>query len=114
MLHVHSTSPVATTLRPSPPESLLLLRVREMTAAILLPAAFIRLATERFFLTVADGLYPARRQPCLNERILDSIGTTVAESEVVLGRTTLVAMTFQRELDVRVLAQELRIALDRS
>src|SRR4030095_9471264 len=84
-----------------------------MTTASLLPAAFVRVCAERLLLAVADGLYPARCQPCLNERLLDSVGATVAESEVVLGRTTLVAMAFHRELKVRVLAQELRIALNR-
>src|SRR5581483_4463995 len=77
-----------------------LLLVNEVTAAVLLPAGFVGLGAERLFLAIADRLDAAVIHAGRHQGVLDSIGAVVAESEVVFGRTTLVAMSFNREIHV--------------
>src|SRR5882762_45867 len=83
-----------------------------MTAAVLLPAALVGLGAERLFLTVADRLDTADAESGLHQSVLYGVGPAVAQREVVLGGAAFVAMSLDRELDVRMLAEELRIALD--
>src|SRR5215469_7871974 len=92
---------------------LLLLFVHKVAAPVLLPARLVRFGAERFFFAVADGLDAIAADPGLYERILDRVGAIGAESEVVFGRTPLVAVPLDGEADVRVLLEELRVALDR-
>src|SRR5215472_6408390 len=87
--------------------------VHEMAAAVLLPAAFVGLRTERLFLAIADCLDAAGADPRRRQGVLYSVGATVTQREVVFGRSTLVAVTLDREVDARVLTQELCIALHR-
>src|SRR6266576_6769486 len=83
-----------------------------MPAAILLPAAFVRLGAERLLLAVADRLDSAGAQAGLHQSVLYGVGTAVAQSQVVFRGAALVAVSFKRELDVGMLAKELRVALN--
>src|SRR5579864_1564970 len=84
-----------------------------MPAAVLLPAGLVRLGAERLFLAVADGLDPAGVHAGPNQRVLYRVRAPVSQSQVVLGGAAFVAMPLNRELDVRMLVQELRVALHR-
>src|SRR5579864_1953647 len=83
-----------------------------MTAAVLLPAAFVGLGAERFFLTVADGLDAAGTDSGGDQGTLHRIGAAIAQSQVVLGRSALVAVALNREVDIGMLPQELGITLN--
>src|SRR5580704_3559632 len=84
-----------------------------MPAAVLLLAGLVRLGAERRFLAVADGREPAGIHAGPHQRVLYRVRATVSQSQVVLGGTAFVAMSLNRELDVRMLVQELRVALHR-
>jgi len=77
-----------------------------MTAAVLLPASFIALGAEWFFLAEADRLHPAGVHAGRDEGILDGVGALVAERDVVLGRAALVAVALNGDVHAGVLAQE--------
>ena len=85
-----------------------------MAAAVLLPASFVAFCAEGFFLAVADGLNPAGADAGSGERIFYSAGTLVSESQVVVGGSALVAVSFNREVEVGVLIEELHVRLHRS
>src|SRR5215472_13663504 len=72
--------------------------VHEMTAAVLLPAAFVGFRAERLFLAVADRLDAVAADARCDQRSLYSIGTAIAQSQVVLGRATLVAVALDGEV----------------
>ena len=91
---------------------LLLLLIDEVTAAILLPAAFVLFHAERLFLAVADGLDAAGADSSGGQGTLHCAGTLVAQSQVVFGRAAAVAVSLNREVDAGVLAEELRVGLD--
>src|SRR6516162_2629943 len=74
--------------------------VDEVSAAVLLPAGFVRLGAERLLLPIADGLDAARIHTGRDHGILDRVGATIAEGQVVLGRAAFVAMSLNRELDI--------------
>jgi hypothetical protein len=59
--------------------------VDEVAAAVLLPATFVRLGAERFFLAVADGLDAIAAHSRLDQRILYGVGAIGAESQVIFG-----------------------------
>src|SRR5712671_7868529 len=84
-----------------------LLFIYEVAAAILLPTGFVGFGAERFLLAVADGLDAIATNSGLHEGILDCVRTVGAESEVVLGGAALVAVSFDRDADIRMLLQEL-------
>src|ERR1700724_2248296 len=83
-----------------------------MTAAVLLPAAFVGLGTERLLLTVADCLDAAGVHASSHQGTLYRVGAAIAQSQVILGRSTLVAVALHREVDIGMLPQELGIALN--
>src|ERR1700758_5198402 len=84
-----------------------------MTTAILLPASFVAFGAERFFLAVADRLDAAGADAERGQGALDGARTLIAQRQVVLGGTALVAVSFNREVHVRMLREELRVGLDR-
>src|SRR3954463_8406546 len=96
----------------SPNERQLLL-VHEVPAAILLPASFVALAAERLFLAVADRFDAAGIDSRSSQSSLHGASALVSQTQVVLGGPTLVAVSFDRDVDVRMLAQELSIGLHR-
>src|SRR5271155_3985451 len=95
---------------PGPPAELLF--VNEMAAAILLPAAFVGLRAEGLLFAVADGLDAIASKSRLYERVFYGVGAIGAESEVVFGGATLVAVSLNRDADVGMLLQEAGIALN--
>ena len=80
-----------------------------MAAPVLLPAGLIRFGAERFFFAVADGLDPAGIYARRSECHLYRARPAVAESQVVLSGSAFVAVPFNREGNVRVGIQELRV-----
>src|SRR5579862_4427792 len=94
-----------------PPQSLLL--VDEMAAAILLPTSFVAFGAERFFFAVADRLDAAGADAKRGQSGLNRARALIAQRQVVLGGTALVAVSFNREIHVRMLSEELRIGLYR-
>src|SRR5512133_3322841 len=80
-----------------------------MRAAILLPAVFAALGAEGLFFAIADGANTVRRYACLDQRSLRGVRAVVAQRQVVLGGTTLVAMSLDGELDRGVRLQEVGI-----
>ena len=89
-----------------------LLRVDEMPTAVLLPASFVALAAEWLLFAVADRLDAAGINACGRQGILDGAGALVAQSQVVVRRSALVAMSFNRKAHVRMLIEELSVGLN--
>src|SRR5579862_5411617 len=85
-----------------------------MAAAILLPATLVRLGAERLFLAHRHGLDSISGDSGLNQRILDRVGATGAERKVVFSRPAFVAVSFNRDVDVRMLLQESGISTQRA
>src|ERR1035438_6781098 len=73
----------------------------EVRAAVLLPARLVVIGTLGTFLAVADGLQLVARYAQLHQEFLGGSGAPVAESQVVLGGTTLVAMALDGDGDIR-------------
>lgn len=90
-----------------------LLCVDEMPTAVLLPASFVALAAEGLLFAVADRLHAAGIDTGCSQRILHGAGTLVTQSQVVVGRSALVTVSFNREVHVRMLIEELRVGLYR-
>ena len=86
-----------------------LLLVHEVPNAILLPAGFVRFGAERFFLAVADRLDAIAAHAALNEGILYRVGAIRAQRQVVFSGAALVAVSLNRDVDVGMLLQELRV-----
>src|ERR1700722_4872931 len=62
----------------------------ELSAAILLPARFVRLGAELLFLAEADDAELTGSNACADQSRTGCVGAVFAECEVVLSRTTLV------------------------
>ena len=90
-----------------------LLLVNEMATAVLLPASFVAFCAEGFFLAVADGLDPAGADAGRRQGALDSAGALVAQGQVIVGGPSFVAVSFDRETHIGMLAEELRVGLHR-
>src|SRR5690349_14830791 len=78
-----------------------------MAAAVLLPTGLVVLRAEGFLFAEADGAEAVGRNAQGNEILLDGVGAAIAEAEVVLGGTTLVAMALNSHFDGRVPFQEI-------
>src|SRR4051812_32883453 len=90
----------------------LLLSEDEVSAAVLLPALFRCFGAGGLFLAIADRLDAVGGDAGADKSRLGCSRTIVTEREVVFGRSTLVAVTLDRDSDVRVLLQEGGICLD--
>src|SRR5947199_8643501 len=77
-----------------------------MAATILLPAGFGALHAERLLLAEADGAEAVGRDAQRDEILLDGTGAAITEAEVIFGRTTLIAMTFDGYLELWIALQE--------
>src|SRR5437867_13148841 len=77
-----------------------------MAATILLPAGFGALHAERLLLAEADGAEAVGRDAQREEILLDGTGAAIAEAEVVFGRTTLIAMALDGELELWIAMQD--------
>ena len=78
-----------------------------MSAAVLLPALFVVVGAERLLFAVAHGHHAVGRDAKRYEELLRGLGTAIAERQVVFGGTTLVAMAFNRDFDLRIGTQKL-------
>src|SRR5208282_2179536 len=71
--------------------------VHEVSAAVLLPAAFVRLGAERFLFAVAEGLDAIAGHSSLDDRILHRVRAIGAQGQVIFGRAALVAVSLDGE-----------------
>src|SRR5579884_536874 len=77
----------------------------ELSTAFPLPATFVAFGTHRALLTVADGFkfVPWHTEP--NEKIARGCGAPVAQTQVVFGRTTLIAVSFHHDNRARKIVE---------
>src|SRR5580700_2120813 len=73
---------------------------RQMRAAVLLPASFVRFGTLRALLAVADGLEVIGGDAQLDQKILGGSSATIAQREIVLGGAALIAVAFHDHREV--------------
>src|SRR5277367_2577731 len=85
-----------------------------MATAILLPTSLGGLVAERLLLAVADRLNVAGADAALRQGALHRACPAVAQRQVVLGGSALVAVSLDHEVDVGMLRQESYIRLQRS
>src|SRR5271167_419080 len=85
-----------------------------MAPAIALPAGLVGFGAERLLLAVADRLNVAGADAALGQGALHGTRSTVTQSQVVLGRPALVAVSLDREADVGMLLEESDIGLQRT
>src|SRR5450755_3596512 len=78
----------------------------EMGAAIPRVAIFRGIGAKRTFFAVAGGLQLVNRNAKLHQGVAGCGGATVSERNVVLGGTTLVAVTFDGDDEIRVHAED--------
>src|SRR5262245_22125527 len=71
----------------------ILLARREVCATVLLPTGFVCIRALRTLLAVADRLQAVGRNAELGKELLGGSGAPVAETQVVFGRSALVAMS---------------------
>src|SRR6202035_128684 len=90
----------STTGRVSPPGA-----VNDVVAPVLRPGGFVVPWVSRLFLVQANRFHPVRRNPQEPEPLPHRISTTLAEGEVVLASTTLVAIAFDAHRANRVIHQ---------
>jgi hypothetical protein len=95
----------------SPTSRLLILR--KVPAPVLRVAGFRRLRAERLFLPPARCTQMIGGNTQANEIFLHRIGAPLAESQVVLRRTALVAVAFDGDPDVRIALKEVSGLLQR-
>src|SRR5258708_2071787 len=88
------------------------LLVDEVAATVLLPARLVAFCAERFFFAVTDGLDTAGANGGGGQSSLHRAGTLVAQAQVVLGRSALVAVAFNRDAHVGMLIEERSIGLN--
>src|SRR5580658_7787316 len=79
-----------------------------MDATILLPASFVMVGTDRIFLTVADGIELIAGDAGVHEIVPGGLGAGIAESDIVFGRTALVAIAFDLQFVAGILREDRR------
>ena len=84
----------------------LLLGRGEVAATILRVAGFGGFGAEGLFFAPAGGAEMVGGNAQADEIFLDGIGTALAESEIVFGRTALVAMAFNGDAGVGIALEE--------
>src|SRR5262249_61132887 len=94
------------------PRGLLLGRINDLDAAVLLPAVLAVVLADRTLFAVADGVELAGRGAGGAERAADRVAAALAEAEVVLARAALVGVAFERHARARELVQILGVAGD--
>src|SRR2546422_165222 len=83
--------------------------VHKVGTAVLLPAILVVLGADRPVFAVRDGRNPVGGDTEVDEEVLGCGGAPVTQTEVILLASTLVAVTLDRELDVRVSLQEIAV-----
>ena len=84
----------------------------EVRAAVLVPALFIVGGAEGLLLAEADDLDTARGYAIQHQGIAHGFGAVLAECDVVLLGTAVIAMASENDPDVRMLFEEARILFD--
>src|SRR6516165_5446777 len=82
-----------------------------MPAAVLLPASFIALGAEWLLFAIADRLDAAAVDSQRYQDVLHGAGALITQGQVVVGRSALIAVPFDGDVDVGVLPKELRVRL---
>jgi hypothetical protein len=73
---------------------------------ILLPAILVVVSANRLILAVRDRVDAVGADSQIDQETLGGGGASITQTEVVLFAPTLVALAFNRELDIRVPLQE--------
>ena len=71
----------------------------ELGPAVLLPAALVLFGAELLLLAVADDAEPVGGDACRDQCGPGGVGAVFAERQVVFGRTTIVAVAADDDLD---------------
>ena len=74
-----------------------------------MPAILVVLGADRPVLAIRDGRNPVCGDTEVDKEVLGRRGAPVAQTKVVLLASTLVAVTLDRELDVRVSLKEIAV-----
>src|SRR5260370_5117638 len=77
-----------------------------MAAAVLLPASLVALHAEGLLFAEADGAEAIGGNAQRNEVLLHGASATVAQAKVIFRGAALVAMTFDGDLEARIVFQE--------
>ena len=85
------------------------LRQDKVGAAVLLPALLVVLGAERPLLAPARGFHSFGGNAERNQKVFCGFGAPLAEAEIVFRRASLIAMSFERNMDLRIRAQKLCI-----
>jgi hypothetical protein len=80
--------------------------------SVLLPALFVVLSAERFFLAVADGADAIGGNSFLHQRSLDRFRAAGSEGDIVFLGSAVVTMALDENLDARMLREEGLVILD--
>src|SRR5438046_729982 len=83
-----------------------LLAGRKVSPAVPLPASLVRLRTRRTFLAIADRLEPVGGYARLYEEVACGRRAPVAQAQVVLGRTALVAVALHVDGGAREVGED--------
>src|ERR1700682_2736918 len=84
----------------------MLIGANKMAAAVFLVAVLVRFHTERLLFAVADGAEAICGDTQGNKILFHGAGTAIAKTEVVFGGTTLVAVAFDGDFQLWIVAQE--------
>src|SRR5260370_8483948 len=79
-----------------------------MAAAVLLPAGFVARGAERLLLAEADGADAVGRHAQRNNVLLHSVGSAIAEAQVVFRGAAFIAVAFDGHPEARIVLQEVR------
>src|SRR5579862_3146047 len=82
-------------------------------AAVLRPAGNVVAHRDRPFLAVGDGVHALRRDPAGDKILAHGLRAAGAERDIVFARAALVGMTFDGEGVVIVVAEPLRLLVER-
>jgi len=80
--------------------------LREVAATVLLVAGFSGFGAEGLFFAPAGGVEVIGGKAEADQVFLDGVGATLAESEVVFGGTAFVAVSFNGDVHVGIIFQE--------
>src|SRR3546814_16669767 len=88
-----------------------ILLTNDLRATVLRPRRLVMAFGSRALFAVADHGNLRSRDTFGDQRILDGVGTTLAEGDVVLTRTTFVGMPFDADLGDRIGGQILGVGI---
>ena len=83
-----------------------------MAATVFGVAGFVGFHAERLFFAVADGVETVGGNAEASEVLLDGVGATIAESEVVFGGAAFIAMALNGDAHGGILLEEFGVLLE--